>query len=148
MIVVLICLAFKHVGENAVEFTWIVGVSAMTSFISCIVFCRWSYSQFAVELAQALSESQTRLETNLTSIVHPAANKNTSDHFAPAELVGRSFSLNALYQQASFELRFGRVGGGYSCPKYLFIITQVLIPKLVKSLKPLMANIEVRFNLM
>jgi hypothetical protein len=67
-----------------------------------------------VELAHALSELQTRLQANVNSVISPATDKNTSDHFAPAELLGRSFSLNSLYQQASFELRFGRVGGMFS----------------------------------
>lgn len=96
----------------------------MTTLFSCMILLRWSYTQFAAELAKELSEFQTCLRSSLE--VHSPDNVPSGTkipgYIAPAESLKRSVSLDALYQQASFELRIGRVSGMSPDP-----ITPILI---------------------
>lgn len=97
-----------------------VTVAAVTSLFSCMVLLRWSSTQFAIELARAFSELHICLGSSLekhTNTVNPFTRGTVrgSGYIAPTELLKRSVSLDTLYQQASFELRIGRVGGSSHC---------------------------------
>lgn len=80
-----------------------------------MVLLRWSSTQFATELAGAFSELRACLRSSLEEYT------DTNNTFARGtgsgltELLKRSVSLDTLYQQASFELRIGRVGGPSHC---------------------------------
>jgi hypothetical protein len=83
-----------------------------------MVLLRWSSTQFAVELVNALSELRKCLHSSLEE--YPADKSaeavQSSSYTAPADLLSRSVSLDKLYQQAYFELRVGRISGMYDIP--------------------------------
>ncbi|KAF9451224.1 hypothetical protein P691DRAFT_724576 [Macrolepiota fuliginosa MF-IS2] len=114
----------QRIRGHALEFVWMVVVAATTSLFSCMIILKWSSTRFAVELAKALSELHNCLHSSLEE--HGPDNVSGAtpnlSYIAPTELLKRSISLDTLYQQASFELRVGRVS--------------------VKLLKPLIMTVE------
>lgn len=89
-----------------------------------MVLLRWTSTQFATELAGAFSELRACLRSSLeeyTDTNNTFARGTGSGYIPLTELLKRSASLDTLYQQASFELRIGRVGGPSHC---LFVTTR------------------------
>ncbi|KAJ4483288.1 hypothetical protein J3R30DRAFT_3447405 [Lentinula aciculospora] len=107
-------------------FVWLVLTAALTSFCTCLVFVRWSTARLAQDIASALSSLHQCLEANLQSpFQSDSQSPSQSPSTANVTLTGlraKAVALNSSYQQASFELRVGRIG--------------------VKSMKPLVSIVE------
>lgn len=88
-----------------------------------MILLRWSSTHFAIELAKAFSELRACLQSSLEE--HTADNSSekiqNQGYIASAELLKRSVSLDTLYQQASFELRVGRVSGMFIPLRYIIV---------------------------
>ncbi|KAF9002047.1 hypothetical protein BDQ17DRAFT_1357989 [Cyathus striatus] len=106
----------QNVKTRSHNFLWMLLVAACSSLFPSMLLLRWSSTQFASDLAVAFS----KLNQALSACV-----SQTSSEDVPtihADLLRISMALNSVYQQASFELRIGRVS--------------------VKSLKPLIGLVE------
>ena len=94
------------------HFGFLISTAVVTSFCACLIFLQWSTAHFAQELSSALSSLHQCLKANLETPF------GIEHHDRPAilnppldELLTKIVALNTSYQQASFELRVGRVGG-------------------------------------
>ncbi|GAW05453.1 hypothetical protein LENED_007312 [Lentinula edodes] len=101
---------------------WLVLTAAFTSFCSCLIFLRWSTAHFAQDIASALSSLHHCLESNLQSPFQFNPDTPAASSATLTSLRTKAVALSSSYQQASFELRFGRIG--------------------VKSIKPLISIVE------
>ncbi|KAJ3915272.1 hypothetical protein F5877DRAFT_81995 [Lentinula edodes] len=101
---------------------WLVLTAAFTSFCSCLIFLRWSTAHFAQDIASALSSLHHCLESNLQSPFQFNPDTPAASSATLTSLRAKAVALSSSYQQASFELRFGRIG--------------------VKSIKPLISIVE------
>ncbi|KAF8633737.1 hypothetical protein AX17_004393 [Amanita inopinata Kibby_2008] len=114
----------KHILQTAGQYMWITTAAALTSLTSSMLLLQWSSTQLARDIARAIGllhiSLQYRLQESFPDSVRAAA--ITPSFNIHKALLGQTMALHPVYQQASFELRIGRVG--------------------VKSLKPLVAIVE------
>ncbi|KAJ3777872.1 hypothetical protein FB446DRAFT_77222 [Lentinula raphanica] len=106
------------------NFVWIVLTAALTSSFTCLIFLRWSTAHLAEDIASALSSLHQCLEANLELPFqfNSSRSPSVSTNIILTGLRAKAVALNSSYQQASFELRVGRIG--------------------VKSIKPLISTVE------
>ncbi|KAF8892705.1 hypothetical protein BD779DRAFT_1436676 [Infundibulicybe gibba] len=108
-------------------FVSIIITAASTSLVSSMLFLRWTSPQFSNDIIMAFVVLRCGLEQNIrnafaTDISSQPTNPRWLNNHTHDDLLKRSITLNAVYRQATFELRIGRVS--------------------IKSLKPLVGIIE------
>lgn len=104
-----------------------------------MLLLRWSSTHFARNVASSFVQFHHCLSLHLDnafSDLHPIP-LNQDVH---SGLLRQSISLDSVYQQASFELRVGRLSGKNNQPSSFIILNPNL---LVKLMKPFIGSVEV-----
>jgi hypothetical protein len=113
------------------HFLWIViGAAVVSAFASCLVL-EWSSAAFSHDIAASFGSLNRSLKSILADIPCTPSSQ--------AELFKSVILLNSHYQQASFEVRVGRLSGELSTSH---VLSEPLILHLVKSVKSLLKTIE------
>ncbi|KAG6861742.1 hypothetical protein C0995_012747 [Termitomyces sp. Mi166 len=90
------------------HFIWILLTAAVTSYVSSLLLLRWSSTQFASDVAFCFSRLHACLHHRLGTAFAEMPDTVFNPGFK-AELLKCSTSLDTVYQQATFELRVGRL---------------------------------------
>lgn len=101
----------QSILSDAGNFLWIALSAAVICLFSSMLILRWSSTHFAEEATSAFSHLHQSLSISLDSACSGLATMSDETKFLHAKLLKESVSLNAIYSQAAFELRVGRVGG-------------------------------------
>jgi hypothetical protein len=104
----------QNYWRDAIAFMWMTMAAAMVSLFCALAFLEWSSTQFPVEVAGAFSNLHYCLSTTLEIAFSKTPISTPSDYAdIQAKLMARSIKLDALYAQAAFELRVGRLSGAH-----------------------------------
>lgn len=87
-----------------------------------MLILRWSSAHFAEQATSAFSHLHRCLSVSLDGACSGLATVSDETKILHKQLLRESVSLNAIYSQAAFELRVGRVGGT-NCGLLLHILT-------------------------
>ncbi|KIJ69535.1 hypothetical protein HYDPIDRAFT_145711 [Hydnomerulius pinastri MD-312] len=113
----------SRVLSDAGDFLWIALTAATVCLFSGVVILHWSSAHLIEEVSASLGGLHRCLSLSMDAAFAPLSPRQTKElKDLHTDLVRKYVSLNELYSQAAFELRFGRVG--------------------VKHLKPLLGIIE------
>lgn len=99
---------------DAGNFLWIALSAAVICLFSSMVVLRWSSTHFAEQAASTFSHLHQSLSLNVRRAFSGESTVSSEYRDLHALLLKESMSLNAIYSQAAFELRVGRVGGELS----------------------------------
>ncbi|GLB35274.1 putative fusaric acid resistance protein-like [Lyophyllum shimeji] len=89
-------------------FIWIISVSAIATLVPSMLLLRWSSTHLASEIASCFSKLQLCLRHHLGEAFQEIPVTALSANIE-GDLLRQSVSLDAVYQQAAFEFRIGRV---------------------------------------
>jgi hypothetical protein len=108
----------KAILPTVYNWLWVVLTPAVVSLVSCSLVLTWSSAGFARDITSSLALARQTLELALDHEDH--SQKRSSAHIA---LFQKSVALSAKYQQASFELRVGRMSGEQAAGLWLRALT-------------------------
>ncbi|PFH47852.1 hypothetical protein AMATHDRAFT_151147 [Amanita thiersii Skay4041] len=120
-----IWLLTENVGheENTLQlagnYLWITMTAALTTLICSLLLLQWSSTQLARDIAHVMSLIHDCLQSQLRDGPEDATTPPRS--VMSKQLMEKTMALHPVYQQASFELRIGRVGVKVLKPLIVFV---------------------------